>query len=146
MDDPFDQGHSFDAFLSSMTFAGGDFGCDCDGCECAPTDTVPPPIKEAVDEHVRKRKLEEPSVFEGSKRLYIRQSRELIKRESGFSLWRLDLPAMKNGGDDPIVEYRNNHRILFVKKLNTKVNEDERYYHVHKRLKYSKCCAFVVFS
>lgn len=111
--------NDFDAFLTSMTFAagavGGDFGCECDGCECGPS-TVPPAIKSAVDEHQRKRKAEQPvaTVFEGSKRLYIRQNRELIKREGGFSLWRLDLPV---DGGDPIVEFRNSHRILFVKRL-----------------------------
>lgn len=96
-------------------------GCECcDGDECGPSasssaSAVPPTISNAVDEHLRKRKLEEPSVFEGSKRLYIRQNRELVKREGGFSIWRLDMPV---DGGDPIVEYRNNHRILFVKQLN----------------------------
>ena len=105
----------FDAFLSSMTFANGDVGCECDECDCGVSDAVPPTIRSAVDEHVRKRKLEQPSVFEGSKRLQIRQNRDLVKREDGFSIWRLDLPV---DGGDPIVEYRNSHRILFVKQLN----------------------------
>ena len=119
-----------DEFLQSMTFAfasgsggtnnisiGGMCGCD----ECGPfSDEVPPTIRNAVNEHLRKRKLEQQSrqlslLFDGSKRLHIRQNRELVKREGGFSLWRLDIPL--NGGD-PIVEYRNNHRILFIKQLN----------------------------
>ena len=44
----------------------------------------------------------------------------MIKRELGFSLWKLVLPRYHgsgNSGGDPIVEYRNSHRILFVKKM-----------------------------
>ncbi|KAL7544195.1 hypothetical protein ACHAWF_007576 [Thalassiosira exigua] len=104
---------TFDEFMTSMTFASGGLGCECDECECGPS-TVPPTIREAVNEHSRKRKLEEPTVFEVSKRLQIRQNRELVKREGGFSLWRLELPV---DGGDPIVEFRNSHRILFVKNL-----------------------------
>ena len=108
----------FDIFLASMTFAHGGAGagidCECDECPKS-NDAVPPTIRAAVNEHLRKRKLEQQqNVFEGSKRLYIRQNRELIKREGGFSIWRLDLPT---DGGDPIVEYRNSHRILFVKQL-----------------------------
>lgn len=107
-------------FLAFMTFA-SEGGCPCcvDGDECdtpsaATNERVPPAISNAVNEHLRKRKLEEPSVFGGSKRLHIRQNRELVKREDGFSIWRLDLPL---AGGDPIVEYRNSHRIVFVKQL-----------------------------
>jgi len=111
---------NYDDFLAFMTFAsaGALGGCECcDDGECEPSSAsaVPPTIRSAVDEHLRKRKLEEPSVFEGSKRLHIRQNRELVKREDGFSIWRLDLP---HTGGDPIVEYRNNHRILLVRQMN----------------------------
>ena len=114
-----------DEFLRSMTFASGGTNkilggmCGCD--DCGPfSDEVPPTIRNAVNEHLRKRKLEQQSrqlslLFDGSKRLHIRQNRELVKREGGFSLWRLDIPL---DGGDPIVEYRNNHRILFIKQLN----------------------------
>ena len=111
-------GAETDDFLATMTFAAGDLlgmGCECDECECeAPGDAVPPTIRNAVDEHLKKRQLEHPSVFEGSKRLCIRQSREMVKREDGFSIWKLDLPL---DGGDPIVEYRNSHRVVFVKQL-----------------------------
>jgi hypothetical protein len=107
---------TFDAFLSSMTFANsGGIGCECDECGPGYPDMVPQTIRNAVNEH-KKRKLEQEqhqSVFDGSKRLHIRQERELVKREGGFSMWRFDLPA----GGDPIVEYQNSHRILFIKKL-----------------------------
>ena len=99
------------AFLSSMTFAHGDIGCECD--ECGPS-AVPETIRAAVEEHLRKRRREEPSVFDGSKRLRVTQERSLVKREGGFALWRLELPI---DGGDPIVEYRNSHRIVFVKRL-----------------------------
>ena len=87
-------------------------------CNCGPT--VPPDIQRAVQEHLKKRRLEQPSVFESSQRFNIQQQRELIKREFGFSLWKLVLPRYHgsgNSGGDPIVEYRNSHRILFVKKM-----------------------------
>ncbi len=113
-----------DDFLQSMTFAsGGTSGigigglCGCD--ECGPFSTeVPPTIRDAVNEHLRKQKMEQHKqqlLFDASKRFYIRQNRELVKREGGFSLWRLDLPL---GGGDPIVEFRVNHRIIFIKQLN----------------------------
>jgi hypothetical protein len=114
-----------DEFLQSMTFASGgtnsiDNGglCGCD--DCGPlSDEVPPTIRDAVKEHLRKRKMEQYNrqilLFHGSKRLYIRQNRELVKREGGFSLWRLDMPL---DGGDPIVEFRANHRIMFIKQLN----------------------------
>lgn len=111
-----------DEFLRSMTFAsntttkdiGGMCGCD----ECGPF-SVPSTIRQAVNDHLRKRKLEQQNrqlLFDGSKRLHIRQNRVLVKREGGFSLWRFDLPLLDGG--DPIVEYRNNHRILFIRQLN----------------------------
>lgn len=102
-----------DSFLSSMTFASGALDCNCDECECGPS-TVPPTIRKAVEEHLRKRQLEQPSVFDGAKRLRVNQERTLVKREGGFSLWRLELPV---DGGDPIVEYRNSHRVQFVKRL-----------------------------
>ena len=119
-----------DDFLSSMTFASGDITCDCD--ECGLPDSVPPTIRNAVNEHLRKRKLEQPSVFvsnggtssssssSNNKRAYynIQQNRTLIKRECGFAIWKFDMPCCsKNIGSDPLVEYRNQHRIIFVKQL-----------------------------
>jgi hypothetical protein len=84
-------------------------------CNCGPT--VPPDIQRAVQEHLKRRRLEQPSVFESSQRFNIQQQRELIKREFGFSLWRIVLPRYHGSAGDPIVEYRNSHRILFVKKM-----------------------------
>ncbi len=69
-----------------------------------------------MQEHLKKRKLEQP-VFESSKNLNIQQQRELVKRESGVSVWKLVLPRYNGRGADPIVEYRNSHRILFAKKV-----------------------------
>ena len=111
------------AFLSSMTFASGDISCECD--ECGLSDDVPSAIRNAVMEHQRKRKAEQLStaIFNSSnsRRGYnIQQSRELIKRECGFSIWKLDIPCCVSGssrGSDPLVEYRNQHRILFMKQL-----------------------------
>ena len=115
-----------DAFLSSMTFASGDISCECD--ECGLSDDVPSAIRNAVMEHQRKRKAEQLSttIFNSSnnnssQRGYnIQQSRELVKRECGFSIWKLVIPCCVSGirgGSDPLVEYRNQHRILFIKQL-----------------------------
>eukprot|EP00986_Skeletonema_menzelii_P020005 scaffold29843_cov143-Skeletonema_menzelii.AAC.1 len=101
-------------FLASMTFASGEISCNCDECDFGPS--VPPDIQRAVQEHLKKRKLEQP-VFESSQQLNIQQQRELVKRESGVSVWKLVLPRYNGNGADPIVEYRNSHRILFVKKM-----------------------------
>lgn len=115
-----------DAFLSSMTFASGDISCECD--ECGLSDDVPSAIRNAVMEHQRKRKAEQLSsaIFNNGtsnsrQRGYnIQQSRELVKRECGFSIWKLCLPCCvsgSRGGSDPLVEYRNQHRSLFIKQL-----------------------------
>ena len=115
-----------DAFLSSMTFASGDISCECD--ECGLSDDVPSAIRNAVMEHQRKRKAEQLStaIFNSNsnnsrQRGYnIQQSRELVKREYGFSIWKLCIPCCvsgSRGGSDPLVEYRNQHRILFIKQL-----------------------------
>lgn len=103
-----------DAFLASMTFAKGAAHDDCACDECGASE-VPAVVREAVRQHLLKRKLEQP-LYEGSKRVNIIQRRELVKREGGFSVWKLSLPIYARGGD-PIVEYRNNHRILFVKRV-----------------------------
>ncbi len=112
-----------DAFLSYMTFASGDISCECD--ECGLSDDVPTAIRNAVMEHQRKRKAEQLStaIFNNGnnnrQRGYnIQQSRELVKRECGFSIWKLGIPCHVGGrGSDPLVEYRNQHRILFIKQL-----------------------------
>ena len=112
-----------DAFLSSMTFASGDISCECD--ECGLSDDVPSAIRNAVMEYQRKRKAEQLStaIFNngnGSRQrgYNIQQSRELVKRECGFSIWKLVIPCCVSGrGSDPLVEYRNQHRILFIKQL-----------------------------
>eukprot|EP00569_Conticribra_weissflogii_P014365 CAMPEP_0171417062 /NCGR_PEP_ID=MMETSP0880-20121228/40413_1 /TAXON_ID=67004 /ORGANISM="Thalassiosira weissflogii, Strain CCMP1336" /LENGTH=289 /DNA_ID=CAMNT_0011935319 /DNA_START=27 /DNA_END=897 /DNA_ORIENTATION=+ len=103
-----------DAFVASMTFANKPSHQDCICDECGATQ-VPDAVREAVQRYLLKRKLELP-IFEGSKRINITQRRELVKRDGGFSVWKLVLPRYVRGGD-PIVEYRNNHRILFIEKI-----------------------------
>ena len=127
-----------DAFLLSMTFASGGFlgRCDCSDSDCEVSgggvddrDPLPRDVRDAVDRHnARKRRGAEegeeerrqrrrdvhPLSSSSSTRLAIRQERTLVRREGGFALWRLALPP---GDGDPIVEYRNNHRVLFVERL-----------------------------
>ena len=88
-------------FVSSMTFAGP--RCDCDECD------LPPSIAAAV----QKRKATHN--YGANKRVNIRQSRLLVARHGGYSVWKLELPA--DCGGDPIVELRNSWRILFVEEL-----------------------------
>ena len=118
-----------DAFLLSMTFAsGGFFGrCDCSDSDCEERgDPLPRDVRDAVDGHnARKRRRAEEEEEErrirrdihplsSATRIVIRQERTLVRREGGFALWRLALPP---GDGDPVVEYRNNHRVLFVERL-----------------------------
>lgn len=86
-------------------------------CNCGPS--VPPDIRKAVREHLKKRrKLQQQSIFGQSQRLNIQQHRELVKRESsGFSVWKLVLPRCHDIVSDPIVEYRNSHRVIFIKQM-----------------------------
>jgi hypothetical protein len=118
-----------DAFLLSMTFGNGNFNfsCDCSDDECnasvAAAAAVPRLIREAVVEHnAQKMKRQRMNSNANNHR---QQSRELIRRECGFALYRLTiLPAVSNSsnssgssGGDPIVEYRNNHRIIYIHRL-----------------------------
>eukprot|EP00970_Alexandrium_tamarense_P001486 scaffold154_cov185-Alexandrium_tamarense.AAC.14 len=115
--------NNHNTFLSSMTFAAGGM-CACDECDenGLSTSAVPTDIREAVAAHnLKKRKLEQQQqsmLFKGRKKVDINQTRELMKREGGISIWKLTLPPGRGGcNDDPIVEYRNSHRILFIKSL-----------------------------
>ena len=49
----------------------------------------------------------------------------MVRRECGFALYRLALPV-SNNSDPIIVEYRNNHRILYIHRLdgNTNINDN----------------------
>ena len=121
---------AFDAFLLSLTFAsggGGGFGrCDCSDEECGERgDPLPRDVRDAVDGHKarKRRRVEEeeeerrrrqPSFAMMRRPVLIRQERTLVRREGGFALWRLALPP---GDGDPVVEYRSNHRVLFVERL-----------------------------
>ena len=101
-----------DAFLSSMTFATA-ASCNCD--ECGINDVIPPEILRAVRAHQAKRKSEGlVAPFDKRSKVNIVQRRELIDRFGGVSLWKWTLPA---GNGDPIVEYRNTHRIVLAKCL-----------------------------
>lgn len=93
-------------FLASMTFANGnnDLGCDCDECGVP----LPAPIMEAV--HKRKRELLE------SRPLFSTQERSLISRQDGISIWKTVVPV----GADPLIEFGQSHRILWVKHLHSK--------------------------
>ena len=109
---PFDADPSVNAFLDSMTFANGR-ACDCD--ECGTADAVPGQIRQAAAAAIRKRKAEQPSVFDPSKSVCLRQTRTLVRRDHGISVWRYELPPERN--PEPIVEYRNSHRIIFVRTM-----------------------------
>eukprot|EP00986_Skeletonema_menzelii_P001549 scaffold408_cov107-Skeletonema_menzelii.AAC.5 len=98
-----------------MTFASGEISCNCDECNCGPA--VPPDIQRAVQEHLKKRRLEQPSVFESSQRFNIQLQRELLKRELGVSLWRLVLPRYHGSVVVALLWNRNSDRIVFIKKL-----------------------------
>mmetsp|Transcript_23676 Transcript_23676/g.52903 ORF Transcript_23676/g.52903 Transcript_23676/m.52903 type:complete len:283 (+) Transcript_23676:214-1062(+) len=101
------------SFIDSMTFAHGDGKfCDCDECE---NDAVPDLIRDAAAAEINKRKAEQPSVFDPNKSMCIRQTRTLVRRGHGISVWRYELPPERN--PEPIVEYRNSHRIIFVRTM-----------------------------
>ncbi|KAL3768400.1 hypothetical protein ACHAW5_000767 [Stephanodiscus triporus] len=105
-----------DAFLLSMTFASGKSGCVCLDCG---DDPLPRSLRDAVNAHNERRGLAAADGPGGSRTTTTttttkRQYRKLVKREMGFDLWRLGLPV---DVDDPIVEYRNNHRMMFVERL-----------------------------
>ncbi|CAJ1898976.1 unnamed protein product [Cylindrotheca closterium] len=93
-------------FLASMTFANGnnDLGCDCDECGVP----LPAPIMAAV----RKRKWE---MIE-RRPMFSTQERSLISRQDGTSIWKTVVPV----GSDPLVEFGQSHRILWVKQLDPK--------------------------
>lgn len=96
-------------FLSSMTFAQG---CSCDECG---EQAVPQEIRNAVQAHLKRRKLADGANIEFGRSINISQRRELMGRHGGVSVWKLVLPP--SAGGDPIVEYRNSHRIVFVQRL-----------------------------
>lgn len=91
-------------FLSSMTFANGnnDLGCDCDECEVS---ALPAPIMEAVRKRKREILLARP--------LFSTQERTLISRQEGVAIWKTVVPV----GAEPLVEFGQSHRILWVKQL-----------------------------
>jgi hypothetical protein len=137
-----------DAFLLSMTFGNSNFNfsCDCSDDECnattstgdattISTNRIPRLIREAVVEHnaqkMKRQRLEKIILSS----YYAQQTRELIRRECGFALYRLSiLPAVVSNssnnsgsigsGGDPIVEYRNNHRIIYIHRLNSNTNNN----------------------
>mmetsp|Transcript_21009 Transcript_21009/g.31096 ORF Transcript_21009/g.31096 Transcript_21009/m.31096 type:complete len:128 (-) Transcript_21009:425-808(-) len=94
--------HKIDAFLSSMSFAKNMADCDCDECGFI-CEVPPPPIQDAVNEH-KKRKLLEVSPS---------QERSLISRDGGISMWKFTMPP----GSQPLTEYGNSHRFIFIKNL-----------------------------
>jgi hypothetical protein len=97
-----------------MTFATA-ASCACDECDININDVIPPEILRAVRAHQNKRKSDQLiAPFDKRSKVNIVQRRELIERFGGVSLWKLTMPA---GNGDPIVEYRNSHRIVFVQRL-----------------------------
>ena len=91
-----------DAFLSSFTFASGDFGrqCDCDDCGA-----IPEAVMAKIREHKRKRIIDIP--------LKRTQARELVLRDDGVAIWTLTMPR----NAEPLVEFGNSHRFLWIKRL-----------------------------
>lgn len=125
-----EQQQQHDAFLLSMTFGNsGNNNCNCSDDECNTTYTnnattaannVPRSIREAVIDHNNartKRQRTQQNSNNYSRRR--RQSRELVRRECGFALYRLALPVSNDNSDPIIVEYRNNHRILYIHRLDS---------------------------
>jgi hypothetical protein len=95
-----------DPFLKTMTFASGRRylpSCDCDECGLIRTSEIPEPIRRAVQEHKKWRKLRRSQV------------RQLLHRGRHVVLWRWTLP--KNA--EPLIEYGNPdvHRLIWVKRL-----------------------------
>ena len=123
-----EQQQQHDAFLLSMTFGNGNNNCNCSDDECNTTyanatntaaiNNVPRLIREAVIDHNNARMKRQRTNANYYSRQ--RQSRELVRRECGFALYRLTLPPVSNNNNsDPIVEYRNNHRILYIHRLDS---------------------------
>ena len=135
------QQQQHDAFLLSMTFGNGNFNgnnnCNCSDDECnttyanataaAANNNVPRSIREAVIDHNNARMKKQRRTQQNGSNYSFRQhqSRELVRRECGFALYRLALPV-SNNNDPIIVEYRNNHRILYIHRLdgNTNINDN----------------------
>mmetsp|Transcript_625 Transcript_625/g.1080 ORF Transcript_625/g.1080 Transcript_625/m.1080 type:complete len:293 (+) Transcript_625:40-918(+) len=94
-------------FIASMTFANGtnDLGCDCDECGVP----LPAPIMAAVRKRKRERLLARPLLFST-------QERTLISRQEGISIWKTVVPVAA----DPLVEFGQSHRLLWVKQLDPK--------------------------
>ena len=91
-------------FLATMTFANVGEVCDCD--ECGPLSFE---ISSAVAQHKRQKMLQNDHFAKT-----IVQERSLIIREDGLSIWKLLLPPR---GAEPLTEYGNSHRIVFVERL-----------------------------
>mmetsp|Transcript_5148 Transcript_5148/g.6228 ORF Transcript_5148/g.6228 Transcript_5148/m.6228 type:complete len:244 (-) Transcript_5148:813-1544(-) len=98
-----------DPFLDSMTFAFGmpqGGGCDCcDECNMDGGSMVPVSVASAIRAHKRLKLMEVP--------VQRTQKRVLVTRESGISVWELVMPL----DAEPLIEFGNSHRIIFVKKL-----------------------------
>ena len=91
-----------DAFLASMTFSSVDFGrgCDCDECDLVPSD-----IRRAIKAHKRQKLHHGPMMRT--------QDRALVVREESITVWKWTMPL----NAEPLIEYGNNHRIVFVAQL-----------------------------
>jgi hypothetical protein len=98
---------AMDPFLKTMTFAQAFRcipSCDCDECGVGGSRSdVPEPIRRAVRQHNRWRKLKRS------------QLRELVHRGRHVVLWRWTLPM----NAEPLIEYGNPnvHRLIWVKRL-----------------------------
>jgi hypothetical protein len=95
-----------DPFLKAMTFTQGFrclASCDCDECGVGSNNAIPEPIRLAVRNHKRWRKLKRSQV------------RELVHRGQHVVLWRWTLPM----NAEVLIEYGNPnvHRLIWVKRL-----------------------------
>jgi hypothetical protein len=100
------------SFLSSMTFTSlqrQDICCDCDECGVTSSNSggIPPTILQALHRY-KKRKLESSPIRRT-------QCRTLVKRSltNNVAIWTWTMPRFA----DPLVEFGNSHRIIWVKRL-----------------------------
>lgn len=83
----------------------GGWTCDCDECGIRTNEVIPVAIQQAIHRYKRQ-KLEQGQL----KRT---QDRSLVKRHGTAAVWQWLLPH----GAEPLVEFGNSHRFIWVKRL-----------------------------